>query len=232
VNPSKVAELGSEGVVEAFPLTRPSENNGYLGVTVYLDEIGQLKRLPLNTRAASIASICGFKGVSFAGDVFLGRISSNSRYEILNIDFKVTELRSDASWLVNAERENFEFGLKANRVTMDNDDIASSASERSDNSKGFSWSESAESIEIHFVVKSTAEVSTPKDLEVNFRSSSVHVKSKKTLQTLLQLKLVKQVAVDDCTWTCNMKAPGGALLTIYLEKSVSGLWNSLEASDV
>ena len=43
------------------------------GVTAYLDETGVLKGLPINTRASSIASLCGFEGVQLRGDVFVGR---------------------------------------------------------------------------------------------------------------------------------------------------------------
>lgn len=66
----KLAALGS---VEGFPLAHPCEDNNYCGVSLYLDEAGQLKHLPLNTRARSLASLCGFKDVPLVGDMYVGR---------------------------------------------------------------------------------------------------------------------------------------------------------------
>ena len=50
-----------------FPLARPHQSNGFLAVSIYLDEAGQLKRLPPNRRAAGLANLCGFKNVPFVG---------------------------------------------------------------------------------------------------------------------------------------------------------------------
>jgi len=67
-------------------------------VSVYLDEAGQLKRLPPNARAAGLAEMCGYKAVPFAGDVFIGRLLVQEE-RLQNIDFRLPEMSSDAAWL-------------------------------------------------------------------------------------------------------------------------------------
>mgnify|MGYP003386258066 FL=1 len=63
----------NQGHVEAFTLTHAAATNQWKSVAFYLDEGGQLKGLPPNPRAASIASSCGFEGVALAGDVYIAR---------------------------------------------------------------------------------------------------------------------------------------------------------------
>lgn len=52
-------EATLDGSVETFALCRPSKENGYRGVYIYLDEVGVIKQLPENPRAAAIAASCG-----------------------------------------------------------------------------------------------------------------------------------------------------------------------------
>jgi hypothetical protein len=47
------------GSTETFALVRPSSTNAHRGVYMYLDEVGLLKQLPPNPRAAAVAQACG-----------------------------------------------------------------------------------------------------------------------------------------------------------------------------
>jgi hypothetical protein len=91
VSDSTVHKVAQEGNVEMFALARPHETNAFSAVNIYLDEAGQLKRLATNSRASAIADLCGFKGVPFVGDVFVGRLKIHNN-AIKNVDFHLHEV--------------------------------------------------------------------------------------------------------------------------------------------
>ena len=71
-----LARVADEGQVEVFSLVRPVPSNKFTSINIYLDEIGMLKRLPLNRRAGTLAKQAGFDPEPlFYGDVFVGRMS-------------------------------------------------------------------------------------------------------------------------------------------------------------
>lgn len=75
VSEAALASMAEQGQVEAFCLVQPAESNYFTSINIYLDEVGMLKRLPLNKRAADFALQAGFNPPpKFYGDVFLGRI--------------------------------------------------------------------------------------------------------------------------------------------------------------
>lgn len=73
VAPSTLDKLASAGSVEAFVLAQPCEANNYTCISLYLDEVGQLKHLPPNNRAKTLANLCGFKDVPLVGNMFVGK---------------------------------------------------------------------------------------------------------------------------------------------------------------
>jgi hypothetical protein len=77
ISPSALDSIGAMGSTEVFPLTHPSIENDFRGVSFYLDEAGQLKRLPRNNRAIAIANLCGFENVPLVGDMFIARRKGN-----------------------------------------------------------------------------------------------------------------------------------------------------------
>ena len=68
------------GVCEAWPLAAPSEQNGWIGVKLYIDEVGALKKLPRNARAEALAEATGQIGVSIFGDAYVGRVKMTSKW--------------------------------------------------------------------------------------------------------------------------------------------------------
>jgi hypothetical protein len=75
VSQDALLRAAEQGLVEVFTLVHPAESNKYTSVNIYLDEVGMLKRLPMNTRASELASKAGFNPPpKFYGDVFLGRV--------------------------------------------------------------------------------------------------------------------------------------------------------------
>ena len=104
----------NQGHVEAFNLTRPSESNKWKSVAIYLDEGGQLKGLPRNSRAESIAAQCGYEGVSLAGDVYVARRFQEGA--IRHVSFGLDELSSTADWISSAHRDNYALGAANGQV--------------------------------------------------------------------------------------------------------------------
>ena len=76
VTPRALTEATLDGSTETFALARPGEVNAYMGVYIYLDEVGVLKDLPLNPRGGALAAACGHHGVKFHGDLFVGRVAT------------------------------------------------------------------------------------------------------------------------------------------------------------
>jgi hypothetical protein len=71
---------------------------------MYVDDRGASKCLPINTRATNFAQACGLNTV-IRGDAFVSRArESNDEYE--RLDFTLTDLSSDAPWVVQAAEWN------------------------------------------------------------------------------------------------------------------------------
>jgi peptide deformylase len=103
--------------------------NRFTAVSFYLDEAGALKSLPYNPRAASIASICGLKDVRLCGDMYIGRTGVYPGGGVKNESIFLSEIDSAAQWMKEAERNNYQVGIAANRVVMDKDTAAAAADE-------------------------------------------------------------------------------------------------------
>jgi hypothetical protein len=75
VSEAALQQVAQEGNVETFTLVHPSPANHFTGIRIYLDEVGMLKRLPLNKRASDYALRAGYNPApQFYGDVFMGRV--------------------------------------------------------------------------------------------------------------------------------------------------------------
>ena len=225
----KTAELGS---VEAFALDSPSDANNLRGVSIYLDEAGQLKGLRSNPRASQLARQCGFINVPFVGDVFVGRhvIKRGQGGAVVgNESFTLKDLDSGAAWMRGAETRNYELGVSRGQVTMnpagDEDCVAGEDSDR-----GVVWTESLESMEVQYSFPGGVSY-TSKQFTVKFASKAVTISLKPgapggspdTALELVSLKLAGSVSPDDCTWTVS-----GPVLSLYLEKVSPKLWQKLE----
>lgn len=104
----------NQGHVEAFSLTRPAASNQWKSVALYLDEGGQLKGLPSNSRASSIAAACGYEGVALAGDVYVARRFQEGA--IRHVSLSLTEVDSSAGWMQAAHRDNYAHGAAHGQV--------------------------------------------------------------------------------------------------------------------
>ncbi len=225
----KMTELGS---VEAFVLAHPNSSNKLCKVGLYLDEAGQLKRLAPNRRATALANTCGFNDVPLVGDMFVGRLSSNNNGQLSNVDFTLNEVDSNAVWLKDIQKLNYEHGVSTGRVAMEGSEQANRGpvTNGEDSVRGFRWNETNELMEVCVTFPPDIVKVVSKDVKVKFGSKSlrVEVSNGGARQVLLDVPLLAgAVRPDDSTWSIS-----GRDLEISMEKvdgSSKGRWGKLES---
>lgn len=220
LSPEAVEKLG--GSAEAFRLSASSGSDPADTIYLYLDEVGALKHLPLNKRAANLAQRCGFgAGVPFHGDMYIGRVRS-SRGRSWNINFNLEELAPDSEWLRMAASRNLETQRSEGRVGgVAAEDLLDVATHKTDD--GYSWEQSEPGM---------VEISVPlpagtrgKACSVKIMTKKVTVKVSTTPPISLSLALFAKVCPDGSTWTID-----DGNLCISLEKSSEGVtWSQLVA---
>eukprot|EP00558_Chaetoceros_sp_UNC1202_P003131 CAMPEP_0197237820 /NCGR_PEP_ID=MMETSP1429-20130617/4550_1 /TAXON_ID=49237 /ORGANISM="Chaetoceros sp., Strain UNC1202" /LENGTH=358 /DNA_ID=CAMNT_0042696897 /DNA_START=14 /DNA_END=1090 /DNA_ORIENTATION=+ len=229
---TKISEMtmnmvAREGHIETFPMVHPIESNKYTSVNVYLDEVGLLKRLPMNKRAADFAVKAGFDPPpKFYGDVFLGRMKNKP--VLKNVDFKLDEdTNPNATWLQNAVLENLEHQTAMDKITgKKNVSNNPNAGEEgiSKEEAGYSWTQTTEEVEL--VIPLTSEKLTSKEVKAN--KLKVQYFTKKVIveydgKELLKLALYATVDVDGCTWTLDSSDKGTSVV-VTCEKMKGVSW--------
>ncbi|KAG7341282.1 HSP20-like chaperone [Nitzschia inconspicua] len=230
-----VAQQG--GHVETFSLVHPTANNQHTAVTFYLDEIGQLKRLPLNGRASDLAKAAGYNPPPiFYGDVFVAKQQQQQQRRSY-LSMTVADCHVQAPWLQQAAMDNLEHQLQMNRMTGRSGDERQPTVVGSDGvaqkEDGYSWTQSEEEIELVVPLPETTTGTTSKnDVSVIFKPKRVQVQVKNTsFPTILSIDLFERVDVDGCTWTVeNGKGDknNNHNLVVTLEKADEALWPRLE----
>lgn len=234
LTPSALASATASGSVETFPLVRPSSTNHNQGVYIYLDEVGQLKKLPNNLRASSLAQKCGYyPAPNFYGDVFVGRVSSKP--VLHNIDIKREDiLDTTKEWMVRATHENVEWQKALNEVTGRTGESQPNhagtegvAVHVQGNMCSYSWMQNDEEVEIIISLKKKVEDGMKVDktsIKVDFQPRKVIVKCNN--ESILEVQLYSKLDVDGCTWTLDKES-----LVITCEKASQGeIWPRLELS--
>lgn len=188
-----IDQLSSSGSVEVFPIAQPVQENSSTKVSFYLDEAGQLKRLQPNERASQLARLCGFKNVSFVGDLFVGRtriITATAATKVEHLEFLLCELDSGSEWLRDVEAHNYRYGVAHNRVTMDQQAYEPDAEEEPNRAvstcKELRWTETKDYLELSLSLPAAIKRFTAKDLQVQLRADRVEVRIRNTSGAPLQ----------------------------------------------
>jgi RNA polymerase II-associated protein 3 len=93
----------SMNIVENVSLLANARDNGFVGVNLYVDDEGVLKRAPKNPRATEIAHCCG-NHLEVRGDAFLGRVlDDGDAFE--RLDFSLDEVSSSSAWVAAARSQ-------------------------------------------------------------------------------------------------------------------------------
>lgn len=214
VSEDALKSVATQGQVESFCLVQPMPSNKFTSVNVYLDEVGLLKRLPMNKRGGDIALKAGFNPApKFYGDVFIGRL--NSKPVLTNADFKLgADTSPNAEWLQRATMENLEYQASMTSISGKTDQVQPSADGEDGIAKTeegglYSWTQTDEEIEIVLPLGSTEarNALSSKDvkaggLKVKYNPRNVNVKFKGV--EILNLKLYANIDPDGCTWTLDI----------------------------
>ncbi|KAL7567013.1 hypothetical protein ACA910_019938 [Epithemia clementina (nom. ined.)] len=223
VSDTALRKVAQEGNVESFSLVHATPSNDFTGVNVYLDEIGILKRLPLNTRMMDMAKRAGFDPApQFYGDVFLGRVQKQGS-RIQNTSFCLGEDTdvNHAPWLQSATRVNLEYQSEINRLSGRDymQPAMDGADGKAKQEDSFYWTQTEEELEISVPLPNC---SSPKDVQVKFLPQSLTVTFQGEIK--VALPLFQPVDVDGCTWTIDRSSNDTATLHVTMEKGDAAMW--------
>lgn len=221
VSDEALRQVASEASVETFTLVHPTPSNQFTGINIYLDEVGMLKRLPINTRASQYAERAGFNPPpTFYGDVFLGRICHKP--VVKNVTFCLgIDTAMDAPWLQSATTENLEYQMEKNKITGQQNErqpaIAGSDG-KAKQENGFSWTQTEEELEVCVPLSNVENVQS-KEVQVKFRPQSLQVQYQK--KDLVSFTFFERIDVDSGTWTIDRSS---GQLIITMEKMEQAFW--------
>jgi len=220
VSEAALAEVAKQANVETFPLVHATPSNKFVSINMYLDEVGMLKRLPLNKRAIAYAANAGFNPPpQFYGNIYLGRVKTSPK--VRNMSFKLGEDTShDAEWIKKATMDNLEHQTAMNQITGRNElqpsvDGQDGVAKSED---GYSWTQNDEEVEVVVPLSTDA---VAKQIHVKFMPKSLKVTFRK--ESKLEIQLFDRVDSDGCTWTLE-KTTGKRNLVITLEKASETSW--------
>lgn len=222
VSDETLRQVARTASVETFVLVHATPSNQFTSIHIYLDEVGMLKRLPLNTRASQYAERAGFvPPPQFYGDVFLGRVQKKPAVRHLPF-FLGADTAMDAPWLVAATGENLEYQTAMNETTGRTNVRQAAVAGGDGQAKtedGFTWTQTEEELEV--TVPLDNDTVKSKDIGVKFRPRNLIVTVQK--ETPVQLRLFENVDVDACTWTIDRSGQSSSLV-ISMEKTEAALW--------
>jgi len=224
---------------ELHSLALPCERFGYVGVSLYADDLGQVKELRRNERATQLAIACG-KMIEVLGDAFVTRVFDDQEL-FMRHNFTLKDCSSDANWLIKAKIHNIEMAgkytphhwkEKSKKLGMKN----ASFHQPIDNTmptqenevlrggqEGLcDWEQTWEQLELSFNLTSTSNETTWKsDVKIDF--SPKHLKVVCKGNTLFDRELSNTVRSDECTWFLM----DGTKLAVSLEKVKRSEWHTL-----
>lgn len=226
VSAETLKEVAKQGNVETFTLVHTIPSNNFLGVNIYLDEVGMLKRLPLNHRATAYAKQAGFNPPPhFYGTVFLGRVHKQNAVVARNLSLRLgPDTAMDAEWLQRAAMENLDYQIEMNRLTGRSNStqpppVAGDGTAQAE--EGYSWTQTEMELELVVPLPIATNVKS-KDVQVKFKSQSIQVSYQG--QSLVSLELFERVDLDGCTWTIEKKGDEPSKLVITMEKLETAFW--------
>ena len=222
VSDATLRQVAQTASVETFVLVHATPGNRFTSIHIYLDEVGMLKRLPLNVRASQYAERAGFNPPpQFYGDVFLGRVQKKPALHNLPFCLGV-DTALDAPWLNAATMENLEYQTAMNEMTGRTDarqaQVAGSDG-KAEAEAGFAWTQTEEELEVTVPLPETTK---SKDITVKFRPKHLAVMVQK--EERVKIQLFENVDVDGCTWTIDRSSGGKCNLVITMEKADGALW--------
>eukprot|EP01051_Picozoa_sp_SAG22_P003861 SAG22_NODE_195_length_15606_cov_21.340878_4_plen_387_part_00 len=101
IDPAVLQMFANQQMVDIVALQPGTKENGFIGVSMYVDDQGVAKNLPINRRATAMAAECGMS-LAVNGDAFIARtFDDEDGFE--RIDFVQGEVDSSAAWVQTAK---------------------------------------------------------------------------------------------------------------------------------
>lgn len=222
VSDDALKQVAAEAHVECFTLVHPIPSNRFTAIHIYLDEVGMLKRLPLNRRASDFAAQAGFNPPpTFYGNVYLARVQHQPVLRHLSFVMG-PDTSMDAPWLQVAATENLEYQMEMNRITGRKDAQPEVAGQnQAKQEDGYQWSQTEEEMELRIPVD--AETAS-KNVKVKFLPKKVQVDVQQQSNFNLSIVLFEHIDVDGCTWTLEKEGSGSKSLVVTMEKVEQAFW--------
>jgi len=217
VTPASLASVAAPGNVESFPLCQPSAENGATSVRLYIDEIGAIKDLPVNKRAADLARTAGYDPPPvFHGDAFVGRSIAGR-----NVNFSLSEAYRDAAWLRSAFQDNLASQRASNPASGTETQKGADGTDGDCKSEdGFAWTQTEAEVEV--IVPTDGDVRA-KDVRVTFKPADTLVKVRGV--KVAHVETYGRIDPDGCTWTLEAGSVAGEKnLVISCEKAEEAIW--------
>lgn len=241
---------GGAGSVEIVSLLLPTAQNGFIGISMYCDQAGKTKELPLNHRASSIATVCHYYS-PIHGDVFFGRYHDDESMEWERLDFTSADLSSDAEWVQSAQRmnknKNMASGtssgmlqnlLKANNTSVIDEYAMNTTPKEGSEDRYVQWTQTGEEVEVRIALPASPIKAS--DLTIKIKSKSLHIAPKlpslepwasgqpvHEVMSAEGAQLGGAVDVDSSGWTLERQKDGVVVIVVTLAKASKGDWASL-----
>lgn len=241
VTDSQLRSLAAAVSVDTFALTVPTKGQCY-AVSLYCDDKGHAKQLPLNQRAIGLANATGAKSQDFRGDCFVSRYFDDDDAWVRQ-NFRLDDCSSDASWVKKSAATAAESkspggmaslskmydqlgagnGDGAGPLQIDAREEEKKLLDAEHATETYAWTQTEDEIEIRVPVGADAK---SRDVAVTMKRTAVRVALKAAdvgaAAPLDVPCLASPVDVDASTWYID-----AGVLVMTLEKAKSGRWDAL-----
>lgn len=224
VSEATLLQVAQDSHVESFTVVHPDGLNPSL--VFYLDEIGALKRRPVNVRASEYAARAGFNPrPTFYGDVYATRINHRTQRN-------VSCLREDLEQVDAAVLRNLNHQLDLNRRTgqVQAQQPSPAGADGAQCEDGFSWRQTEQDLEVtvalfdpNVTAKHVKVVFRPQELQVSVAANASSAAVSQAPQTL-QIRLFERIDVESGTWILETPSEGHRALVMSMEKIEEAFW--------
>lgn len=226
--------------LDIFPISVPMKETEFYSVSMYCDDKGIAKNLPINSRAAGFVEACGYNIQRFHGDCYVSRIFDNED-DWKRCSITTKDLARDAPWLkkcreirdrsgakdlgsmssLMAQQAGGAGGASGPTVTGPGVKMPDGVYDLPSEDKGlYSWKQELDEVEITVPMKPHGEL-TKKDFKVTIQHKAVSVKLNDGT-VLCEGKLSNTVDTDESSWTYM-----DGNLEITLVKGIEERWMNL-----
>lgn len=250
VDASKISEImetiGGKRIgsnVEIVTVAVANASNKFIGVSMYSDgHIAFKPKASINKRASKLLRNCGHD-TDVKGDAFVGRAFDDEREEWVRLDFLLSDLDDQESWISDTKAANTGRNMGAYRTSgamkkiiqpgggSDSEDTSMQPEASVDNSY-LSWNQTADEVEIRFELANDL---SAKQLTVVISSTTVRISLKSDeplanvgskFQAAEGAPLFGRIVKDDSSWSVSVEG-NIKVLCLTLIKADSSNWKSI-----